>query len=141
MATLIQKPQTFSSCKKLACMRIEEAKILYENKHYSGAYYLAGYAIELGLKAFFCKKVKKYTFPDKQATNNVYTHDLNNLRKACGLKEEFDKDTRKDSSLVKNWELVKDWNEKSRYSQNKKLDSKDLINSVEVILKWIQTKW
>jgi len=64
-------------------MRFEEAKILYKNKQYSGAYYLAGYAIELGMKACFCKKIKKYTMPNKQAVNNVHVHDLNSLRKTC----------------------------------------------------------
>jgi HEPN domain-containing protein len=31
---------------KLAELRIREAKVLLDSKHYEGAYYLAGYAVE-----------------------------------------------------------------------------------------------
>lgn len=142
MAILIPKQLTFSSCKKLACVRLDEAKILYKSKKYSGAYYLAGYAIELGIKAFYCKSRRKYTFPpEPKVVNRLYVHDLNDLITVCELKREFDKDTKNDNSLQSNWETVKDWSEKSRYFQIKKSDSESMINSVEVILKWIQTKW
>ena len=36
---------------KLATERLEEAQILYENNKPDGAFYLAGYSVELTLKA------------------------------------------------------------------------------------------
>lgn len=142
MAILISKQLTFSSCKKLACTRLKEAKILYKSREYSGAYYLAGYAIELGIKAFYCKSRKKYAFPpEPKVVDNLYVHDLNKLMTTCELKREFDKDIPNNNSLQENWETVKDWSEKSRYFEIKKLDSESMLNSVELILKWIQTKW
>ncbi len=141
MVILIQKPLTFSSCKRIAHRRLKEAKILYYNKLYSGAYYLAGYAIEIGMKACFCKQIKKYTMPDKDALNNVYVHDLNKLRDTCGLKAEFEKDSIINVLLTQKWGTVKDWSEKSRYIEINQSDSKDMIDSVVIIFDWIQTKW
>jgi hypothetical protein len=36
---------------KLTKQRVKEAKILYENRCFDGAYYLLGYAVECGLKS------------------------------------------------------------------------------------------
>ena len=74
MAILIAKQLTFSSEKKLAAIRLEEAKVLYRARQYSGAYYLSGYAIELGLKAYFCKSVRKYSFPEKEVVDKLYMY-------------------------------------------------------------------
>jgi len=50
---------------ELALMRIAEAKVLFNASHFAGAYYLAGYAIECGLKACIAKTVNQYDFPSK----------------------------------------------------------------------------
>ncbi len=42
---------------KLAWQRLEEAKILYENKMFDGAFYLAGYSVELMLKSKICNRM------------------------------------------------------------------------------------
>jgi HEPN domain-containing protein len=142
MANFISKQLTFSSCKTLATIRLGEANILFSNKKYSGAYYLAGYAIELGIKAYYCKGRKRYTFPpDPSVVKSLYTHDLNGLMTVSELKRAFDIDVSSDSSLQSNWETVKDWSEKSRYSRIKKSDSESMINAVKVIFTWMQTKW
>ncbi len=41
--------------KEIAWKRLEEAKVLYRNKMYDGAFYLAGYSVELMLKAKICE--------------------------------------------------------------------------------------
>lgn len=142
MVILISKQLTFSSCKKLALARLREAKVLHKSRKYSGAYYLAGYAIELGIKAFYCKSIKKYTFPpNRSVIESLYKHDLNELMKVSGLKIEFDKDSENNNLLLSSWAILKDWGAKDRYLQFRKLESESMINSIEVILKWIQTKW
>jgi hypothetical protein len=40
---------------KIADTRLEESKLLLNNKYYSGAFYLAGYSVELYLKAKICQ--------------------------------------------------------------------------------------
>jgi len=51
--------------KKLARIRLKEAKALLKARLFSGAYYLAGYVVECGLKACICRKTKRFDFPPK----------------------------------------------------------------------------
>ena len=53
-----------SILKQLAKARLREAEALLASGHNSGAYYLAGYVIECGLKAVISKDTKRYDFPD-----------------------------------------------------------------------------
>lgn len=55
----------------IALLRIEEAQHLLSGKHYSGAYYLAGYAVECGLKACLAKSTREYDFPAKNWLTKV----------------------------------------------------------------------
>jgi len=50
--------------KKLARTRLKEAKVLYQNGLYDGACYLAGYVIELALKARICKVLDLDDYPE-----------------------------------------------------------------------------
>jgi len=63
----------YKTCKKLANKRMAEAKCLLGSRHYSGAYYLSGYAIEMGLKALYCKSVKRGSFPPRRMYIVAYT--------------------------------------------------------------------
>ncbi len=59
---------------KLSNIRIREAKVLFAAGEHSGAYYLAGYAIECALKACFAKGVKRYDSLRRAAqTRSSYT--------------------------------------------------------------------
>ncbi len=64
---------------KLSNIRIREAKILFSAGEYSGAYYLAGYAVECALKACIAKSVQRYDFPDKSLAQKSFVHDLGDL--------------------------------------------------------------
>ncbi|HYP39716.1 MAG TPA: HEPN domain-containing protein [Chloroflexia bacterium] len=52
--------------RKLAGLRITEAKVLLDNACYEAAYYLSGYAVECALKACIAKKTRRFDFPDKE---------------------------------------------------------------------------
>lgn len=51
-----------SDLQKLARIRLKEAKVLLDNRQYSGAYYLSGYVIECALKACIAKQTRKERF-------------------------------------------------------------------------------
>jgi HEPN domain-containing protein len=74
---------------RLANVRLVEAKQLLKSKNPSGAYYLAGYSIELALKLCIAKKTKRYDFPNLNIVKSSYTHDLKNLIKLAGLEKKF----------------------------------------------------
>jgi len=41
-------------------IRVSEARVLLENEHYQGAYYLIGYSLECALKVCISKQVQQY---------------------------------------------------------------------------------
>jgi hypothetical protein len=55
----------------LANERIAEAKILLDAGKWSGAYYLAGYAVECGLKACIANLLKTENFPEKEFSHKT----------------------------------------------------------------------
>ncbi len=72
--------------------RRREAATLLKARHYSGAYYIMGYAVECALKACVAKQVRRYDFPDKTLANKAFTHHLGNLMSLCGLDFELKKE-------------------------------------------------
>jgi HEPN domain-containing protein len=63
----------------LAESRLEEARILLTNRQWTGAYYMAGLAVECALKACLARAVKEHDYPDKKFVNGMYQHNLQNL--------------------------------------------------------------
>jgi HEPN domain-containing protein len=72
----------------LARTRLKEAKTLLGADHPDGAYFLAGYAVECGLKACIAGKTQRHEFPDKKIVNASYTHNLKELVKVANLERE-----------------------------------------------------
>jgi HEPN domain-containing protein len=99
--------QTF---KRLALLRLVEAKALLDGGHHHGAYYLCGYAVECALKACLAKQAKRHVFPPRpnEVRDYYWTHDLNKLLSRIGapLTSTLKND--------KNWAVVKDWAEDNR---------------------------
>lgn len=139
---LISKPLTFATCKLLAIKRLNEAEILFSKRQYSGAYYLAGYCVEMALKACYCKNVRRYSFPPtKDIYSKLYDHDLNKLIDAVGIKIQFDTKSGGDPSFTGAWGVVKDWTSESRYQFFRKPEAEAMVSSVRPVLNWIQTLW
>ena len=145
--TVIYSPPNHKEGKKLSLLRIKEAKILFKNSAYNGAYYLAGYSIEFALKACYCKTVTAQSFPPvKGIYNKLYDHNLNSLMDVSNVKKDFEKDAQENTTLQINWEIVKDWSVGSRYSSNiKRKEAEAMISSVQNrsngILTWIKKVW
>lgn len=135
--------------KKLAETRLREARVLFANGLYEGAYYLAGYVIELALKARICKLLDRQDYPENENFAKAYkTHSLDDLLKLAGLKEKFDRDKRVNQQLFNNWSLVTRWKETFRYNpvgNKSRQDIEDLINAIEDsrfgIFTWIRKRW
>lgn len=126
-------------------MRIHEARILHAASQHSGAYYLAGYAIECALKACILNTMRKYHMPDKKTVVESHTHDLTQLLTLAGLKAERDQAAAADAAFGRNWAVVKDWNEGSRYESWTQQDAEDMIRAVNQrasgVLSWTKKHW
>lgn len=131
----------------LTKIRLREAKVLFDNRCYEGAYSLLGYAVECAFKACIAKQTKRYDFPpDRKFVNDIYTHDLNKLLSISGLEPEHRKESKSDSNFELNWTIVKDWSAQSRYvagvSRAKVKDFRSAVVSRRSGgLPWLQKWW
>lgn len=131
---------------RLAEARIDDAKVLLDNGRWDGAYYLAGYAVECGLKScIIARLLATDEFPEKNFSTNCWTHNLTQLVSLAGLKTLLDADP--DVSL--NWTIVKDWNETVRYDLKGAPDAQTkaeelyraVTDATHGVLTWIRIHW
>ncbi len=95
---------------RLAKERLRDTKALLAARRWSGAYYLAGYAVECALKARIAKKMKAEEFPDKPLADRCWTHDVERLMAVAGLEPDLEAAMAADPFLAENWATVTDWN-------------------------------
>ena len=130
----------------ISTQRRRDAAILLREQHFSGAYYLVGYAVECALKACIAKQTRRHDFPSRQIAAKVFTHDLQVLVKLAGLEAELARDMKANSTLQLNWTIVKDWSEEVRYDLNiTRAQARDLYSACTArkngILSWIRQRW
>ena len=130
---------------RLAEKRLAEAAALLAAGHWSGAYYMAGYVAELGLKAVVARQFVADAIPDKKLVNSIYTHDIFDLVRHAGLDRSLELESRRDPRFSIFWESVKSWREDSRYREWSHDDAKAIIEAISDeqsgIFKWIRTHW
>jgi HEPN domain-containing protein len=134
-----------SDLQELSNARIREAKILFAAGEYSGAYYLAGYAVECALKACIAKSTQQYDFPDKDRVSKSYSHDLAGLIRVAKIYDDFESAMLSDPVLEEDWIIVKGWSEQSRYGIYDAEKARAMLDAIERQLKgvlpWIQRHW
>lgn len=121
-----------------------DAKHLLADGRWANAYYLAGYAVELALKACIAKTFKAETIPDKALVNATYSHNFTNLVGTAELTADLN--NRKMAQAFEiNWGVVVQWSEESRYESRGEQEAKDLIAAIEDatdgVLVWIKAYW
>jgi len=130
---------------QLAEDRILDAHVLLAANRWTAAYYLAGYAVECGLKACIARLTAMHAFPPRvKFVQDCYTHKVDTLLVAAGLKPALDTDTAANSALSANWGVVKDWNESTRYEQKTQAEAQTLYDAItgpDGILPWIRLRW
>jgi hypothetical protein len=104
--------QDRATFQQLAEARLVEARLLLAHGHSSGAYYLAGYAIECALKAKIAADFRKDEIPELKRVQNIYTHDLSALLALANLREQLDSERETNPRLYQRWTAIKDWSEK-----------------------------
>jgi hypothetical protein len=140
----------------LSRQRLEEARILSHNGMADGAFYLAGYSVELMLKAKICVRLgipnlfaevgNETRFTGfKYLKEVVHTHNLYLLLVLSGLKMAFDDAKAKDKNLARaNSLLFNCWDESARYKPCGHKDVKDvqkllsLLGDKGGLLEWIE---
>ena len=133
--------QSSDDMRLIADERADEARALLAASHYSGAYYLAGYAVECALKAVITKDLSEWTMPDWRALQSAHIHDLQRLATLAGL----DSALAGDPVTGPSWLTAKSWSETSRYRLVAAQEAMDLVEAVthptQGVLVWLKQHW
>lgn len=143
--------------RKLARQRLHEAEILFSHGKSDGAFYLAGYAAELSLKAKICERLGipnllDDSFSDPGVTKGVHeirrsfrTHNLLTLLILGGLKSRFDMEKASNVALsTASSLLLSAWDEQARYKPCGHFQERDVARIIELLsdknglMSWIE---
>lgn len=134
-----------SDLQALARERLTESKLLLDAKRYSGAYYLCGYAVELGLKSAIARQQRRNEFPNKKVAEESHSHDLVRLVRASGLEPALRREELRDRSFSAYWAVVKDWTVVSRYQRQTRATARDIYEAVSDptngVWPWLTRHW
>jgi len=125
-----------------------DAKALLNARRWDAAYYVAGYAVECGLKACVLKRLAaqaEIIFDDRKFSEKCWTHSLGELFKLAGLEAAWAVDAAANPVMGLNWLFVKDWTEQSRYQTSTHYKAKKLYkaitDSTNRVMPWIRARW
>lgn len=131
--------------KTLSNLRWGDARVLMDGQRHSGAYYLAGYAVECGLKAVIAVSFRATVIPSRKFVNDIHTHDLVSLISLAGLKQDLDQVGRDDDVFASNWNFVAGWKETARYETIDPFTANRMLAAVgdpeTGVLQWLKTHW
>lgn len=122
--------QTAQTFRKLAEERLAEAQVLLANNRPSGAYYLAGYAIECAIKAKIAMQFRAGEIPDKVLVVKTYDHDINKLLSVANLKDKDYAALNTDAELRRCWTIAAKWKPDSRYKVWSLNEATDIVGAV-----------
>lgn len=140
---------TRADFQQLADTRLKEAKALLDLGMWDGAYYLAGYAVEVAVKACIIKAVlatdAAFLFQDKKFAERCWTHEIEKLIELAGMIPARNAAAIADADFSKNWGIAKDWSEQTRYHRITEEEARALYRAVSElthgVLPWIKTQW
>jgi hypothetical protein len=123
----------------------KDAKVLLDGGQWAAAYYLAGYAIECGLKSCVLAYVEKNAdiiYRARKYSENCWTHDIGTRVKASGLDAVRRAEAKANPAFAANWAHAQKWNEAMRYQFMLEPDAKRhyeaVTHNVNGVLPWIQ---
>jgi hypothetical protein len=129
----------------MAQAKIDDALILLQNGRVSNSYYIAGYAVELGLKACIASQLNAETIPDKDFIRKILSHDFPTLVGLVGLAQQLKDKKDNDPTFAANWAIVSEWTPDSRYEIKDTLSTQLIVAAIadpaSGVLQWIKTYW
>src|SRR5258708_33209054 len=129
---------------ELAQDKLRDAKILFAAGRATNAYYLAGYSVELMLKAILSGRFRENSLPDRSLFNQVFTHDLEKLVRTALLDTALKERQKDDPDFQGYWQVVLGWSEESRYGVYHLDQTKALLQAIEDqehgVLPWLHDK-
>jgi len=129
----------------IALAKLEDATLLLDHERYSSSYYLAGYALEIALKACIARAIAAETIPDRRFINDIFVHDLAKLVALAGLKDALASRQTTDVTFAENWALVAQWRPEVRYEIVEPSQAREtlaaMIDETSGVFPWIRRFW
>jgi hypothetical protein len=136
---------TKSDLEKLAQVHLEDSVFLLLAGRSSSAYYLAGYAVELALKACISKLIQSNVIPERASINAIYTHRLDNLLSTAGLLPQLNADAKADPQFAAYWAIASKWSEESHYAFWDPVSARTLVDAIHEanhgVFQWVKRHW
>ena len=133
---------------QLAEERVLDAGILIAASRWSGAYHMAGYAAECGLKACilaFLVNNLDMIFRERRYSEKCWVHELPSLIELAGLDATLRARIAGNATFAGYWGIAKDWRETSRYELKTQAEAEQLYEAIthdpDGVLAWIRTVW
>jgi hypothetical protein len=127
--------------------RILDAEALINGGRWAGAYYVAGYAVECGLKACLLAQMVRtgWVFQERVKVEECRTHDFDELIRIAGLRSELDGSLAASRAFAGNWGIVSQWKVSTRYEPKAEADARAFYAAIadnpDGVLRWIQKYW
>jgi HEPN domain-containing protein len=139
---------TRADWQRIAEERAKDAQGLITVSQWSGAFYLAGYAVECGLKSCVLRRLSaapELIFVDRRFSEKCWTHNLEELIALADLESARVGAVAANPALDANWQTVRVWSEKDRYRLKTETEARKLVLAVTDIangvLTWIKGHW
>lgn len=148
--------RTPEDIRRISWSRLEEASILARYEKYDAAFYLAGYSVELTLKARICEKLGIPNLFDAEDTHRedmqrlarirsfLQTHDLFHLLVIGGFKQGYEQARTNDRRLFNlHTVLFSNWSVHHRYRPIGFMEPQDVLRLIAYLqmdnglLRWI----
>jgi HEPN domain-containing protein len=128
---------------EMAEAKLADARFLLSDGRSGNAYYLAGYSVELVLKAVLSSRFQADTIPSRELVREIFTHDLSKLLSLADLRQNLADKKDADPEFWARWEIVLKWNEASRYEVWSNDQAAELVeaidNAAHGVLQWLRT--
>ena len=141
---------TRADWQQIAEERLLAAQALLAAAQWSSAFYLAGYAVECGLKSCVVARIAKtpevvFQEGGNKFSADCWTHDIPKLVKLADLEGNRKADIAANSILANYWGIASQWNEKSRYQTKTRAEAEGLYDAIadnaNGVMKWIRIHW
>jgi hypothetical protein len=141
---------TRADWQQIAEERLLAAQALRAARLWASAYYIAGYAVEGGLKSCIVLRISR--FPEvlfqegnKGFSADCWTHDLEKLLELGDVYATLKEDMAANPALERNWEIVTKWSEKSRYQMKTQAEAEQLCDAIadstNGVMQWLRVRW
>lgn len=131
--------------RRLARIRLKEARVLLKARCFDGAYYLCGYAVECGLKACIAKGTRRSEFPELERVKRSYTHSFPGLVTTAVLEALLRAEEATDVAFSNKWSIARVWTEAARYVEHAEEEARELYRAVadrqHGVMRWIRRHW